>query len=143
MILFLFVAVVVVGWLAVNQLREVNEKSEKKFMANKQVGMKCEKAIKQVVKALDADMLDQGKYPYYLDDEFFNRHKTIHRYVYNTEYWDPKTGSVMRIDTSFGDSYELFGYCRDNKIYTYVSDDKKIYADPYTASDIPDEYRQE
>lgn len=140
-VIFALLAVVIIAYVSYTRLHEQKVETERDFMEDKHLGMKCEKAVLKVVETLQEDMAARGAYPYHLDEEFLERHPKVHRFIYNAEYWAPETGSLLRIETAFGDSYELFGYCRDNNLYTYVSTDKQMYSDPYSVSNIPERYR--
>lgn len=97
---------------------------------------RCKKAMSKVIEAIEVEKMVYGEYPRRFNDEFLERYKTIDRYIFNKEIWSPDAGSELKLNTAFGTSYRLTGYCRDGYMYAYDSDDKRIYTQRYTIDDI-------
>jgi len=108
-------------------IKKQNELGREAALKRQGLGVKCKKAISEIRIALDADKKLTGGYPYDLDNAFMDRYTMLDRYVYNKEIWSPHVDNRVELQTAFGESYILTGYCRDGFMYTYDSVEDKLY----------------
>ena len=137
LILLVLIGLAIAGIFAsIYALKLSRDIKETELVRRRGYTVKCNKAIREVIDAMEVEKKIKGEYPYEFDDEFLNRHRTLDRYIYNKEIWSRHADSELKLDTAFGTNYTLKGYCRDNNVYIYDSDDGEIDSYSYTPADL-------
>ncbi len=120
--------------IAANQIsRSLKDKEIARLQT---LSVKCNRAIEMVKDAMDVEFRLRGSYPYKFDDDFLDRFQTLDRWIYNKELWAPEVESELILNTFFGESYELTGWCRDGFVYFFESDTGEISRESYRRSDL-------
>jgi len=137
-LLFLFLIVVAIAaiFMTIHVYKLSQEQAIKNTMQRKNIGVKCKKAIRDVRTEMEIEKKLTGKYPYEFNEEFLDRHGKIERYLFNRELWSPLVNHELKLKTTFGENYQLTGYCKDWNIYFYDSYDDELLIEPYSAADF-------
>ncbi len=136
-LILLLISTAIIGILAAIAANQISRSLKDKEIARLQtLGVKCNRAIEMVKDAMDVEFRLRGSYPYKFDDDFLDRFQTLDRWIYNKELWAPEIESELLLNTFFGESYELTGWCRDGFVYFYESDSGELSRESYRRSDL-------
>ncbi|MFC1474599.1 hypothetical protein ACFLQK_01020 [bacterium] len=131
LIIFLLILAIAGIYSTIRAIKWSREQAVMAVEERRGLGVRCKKAFYEIRDAMEADKKLTGGYPYALDGEFLDKYKMLDRYVYNQEIWSPHANNMVELETSYGESYILIGYCRDGYIYTYDSIDDKLYTQKF------------
>ncbi|HOC93781.1 MAG TPA: hypothetical protein PKH33_15640 [bacterium] len=142
-LILLLISVAIAGILGAIAANQITRALKDKEIARLQtLGVKCNRAIEMVVDAMDVEFRLRGSYPYKFDDDFLDRFQTLDRWIYNKELWAPEIESELILNTFFGESYELTGWCRDGYVYYYESESGDLSREQYSHRDLQGEQNE-
>ncbi len=143
-LILLLISVAIVGILGAIAANQLSRSLKDKEIARLQtLGVKCNRAIEMVNDAMDVEHRLRGSYPYKFDDDFLDRFQTLDRWIYNKELWASEVDNELILNTFFGESYELTGWCRDGFVYFFESESGEVSIERYSRSDLAREQSEE
>ncbi|GEM_PF-2433459 len=143
-LILLLISTAIIGILGAVAANQISRSLKDKEIARLQtLGVKCNRAIEMVKDAMDVEFRLRGSYPYKFDDDFLDRFQTLDRWIYNKELWAPEVESELILNTFFGESYELTGWCRDGYVYFYESESGETSRESYRRSDLAGQQSEE